>query len=141
MPNAVDTGAMNDAKNGIAPAHAYQSLEGTELSFSNDQERRKGLDDAFDYRGDVTLRLSSGATVEGFVFNRNPDGKPPQVQLFVKDDPSPRVLPYADILGVLFSGRDPADGKSYQAWKEKKHGERVAESKRVEEEMRKQGFI
>ncbi|SDT89343.1 hypothetical protein SAMN05444156_0497 [Verrucomicrobium sp. GAS474] len=150
MPNAVDTGAMHAAKQAnlaespalstpAAPGH--QSLHGAEYTFTGDQDRRDGIDAAFDYRGDVTLRLSNGEALECFLFNRTPNSKPPQVQLFVKGEETPRVLPYVDIVGITFTGKDPADGKSYLAWKAKKHNERVEESRRVEEEMRQQGIV
>jgi len=143
MPNAVDTGAMNEAKQGAAPsAHpATDSYQGREYTFSNDQDRREGLDAAFDYRGDLTLRLSNGETIEGYLFNRHPEGKPPTVQLFVKGETAARVLPYVDVVGVSFTGKDPADGKSYLAWKAKKHAERAAESQQIEAELREKGYL
>ena len=149
MPNAVDTGAMHAAKSGAVQASVIstpaapgsQSLMGAEFTFTGDLDRREGIDAAFDYRGDVTLRLSNGEALECFVFNRTPDSKPPQAQVFIKGQDTPRVLPYVDIAGITFTGKDPADGKSYQAWKDKKHNERVEESRRVEEEMRQQGIV
>jgi len=151
MPNAVDTAAMNVAKNAAASAGSpaistpaapgAESLHGTEYTFVNDQDRRDGIDAAFDYRGDVTLRLTNGEALECFIFNRTPLSKPPQLQVFVKGEDAPRVFPYVDIAGISFTGKDPADGKSYQAWKAKKHSERAAESKQIEEEMRKEGIV
>jgi hypothetical protein len=145
MPNAVDTGAMNEAQQaataGEAAGTSLHSLQGREYTFSNDQDRREGLDAAFDYRGDLTLRLRDGATIEGFVFNREPDAKPAMVQLFVKGEEQPRLLPYVDIAGVSFTGKDPADGKSYFAWKAKKHAERETESKQIEADLREKGYL
>ena len=148
MPNAVDTGAMNEAKAaqastlaGLAADAAEGSLQGREFTFTNDQDRREGLDAAFDYRGDLTLRLLNGETIEGFLFNRYPEGKPPTAHLFVKGETAPRILPYVDIVGIAFTGKDPADGKSYLAWKAKKGAERAAEAAQVEEQMRQQGYL
>lgn len=130
MPNSVD-------KEPQAPG----SYQGREYTFSNDQDRRDGIDAAFDYRGDLTLRLGDGATLDGFLFNRTPDGKPPTVQLFVKGEDTPRVLPYVDIVGISFTGKDPADGKSYLAWKTKKHAERQAESEAIAAELKEKGYL
>ena len=143
MPNAVDTGAMNEAKQGATPASAAatDSYQGREYTFSNEQDRREGLDAAFDYRGDLTLRLSNGETIEGYLFNRHPEGKPPTVQLFVKGETAARVLPYVDIAGISFTGKDPADGKSYLAWKAKKHAERATEAQQIEADLREKGYL
>ena len=130
MPNAVD-------KEPAAPA----SPQGCTYEFTGDQDRREGIDAAFDYRGDITLRLANGETVEGFIFNRNPNAKPPVLQLFVKGEATARILPYADLAALSFTGKDPADGKSYLAWKAKKHGERQDESRQVEAEMREHGYL
>jgi hypothetical protein len=143
MPNAVDTGAMNQAQSGAIAAEAAHlpSLQGKEYTFNSDQDRIEGLDAAFDYRGDLTLRLRDGSTIDGFVFNREPKAKPPVVQLFVKGEDAPRFLPYVDIVGVAFTGKDPADGKSYLAWKAKKHGERQAEAQQIESDLREKGYL
>ncbi|MDE1170122.1 MAG: hypothetical protein PW734_02765 [Verrucomicrobium sp.] len=130
MPNAVDS----------IPA-PIQPVPGSAFTFANDAERRQVIDAAFDYRGDITLHLQSGATMEGYLFNRNADGKPPTVQMLVKGQEVPQNLPYVDIAGITFSGRDTADGKSYQTWKEKKHGERQAEAEAVKKEMEAQGYL
>ena len=141
MPNAVDTGAMNEAKQGAAADNQNGSLQGREYTFSNDRDRREGLDAAFDYRGDLTLRLRNGETIEGYLFNRHPEGKPPTVQLFVKGETEARILPYVDVVAVSFTGKDPADGKSYLAWKAKKHAERAVESQQIEADLREKGYI
>ena len=130
MPNSVD-------KEPQAPG----SYQGREYTFSNDQDRREGLDAAFDYRGDLTLRLRDGSTLDGFLFNRNAEGKPPTAQLFVKGEDAPRILPYVDIVGVSFTGKDPADGKSYLAWKAKKHGERQAEAEAIAADLKEKGYL
>ncbi len=130
MPNSVD-------KEPQAPG----SYQGREYTFSNDQDRREGLDAAFDYRGDLTLRLRDGSTLEGFLFNRSSEAKPPTAEVFVKGEDAARILPYVDIVGVSFTGKDPADGKSYLAWKAKKHAERQAESQQIESDLREKGYL
>jgi hypothetical protein len=130
MPNAVDS----------QPA-AIQPTPGAVYQFANEAERRQVIDAAFEYRGDITLHFQNGTTQECFLFNREADGKPPIVQILVKGEDVPRSLPYVDITGITFSGRDTADGKSYQAWKSKKHGERAEEAEQVKKEMEAQGYL
>jgi hypothetical protein len=117
------------------------SLQGQEILLADDDDRREAFENAFDYRGDVTLILTDGETVEGFLFNREPEAKPPSISLLLKGSNEPRVIAYAKVDRVFFSGRDTADGKSYDAWKAKKQSERDAEAKRIEDEMKAQGLL
>ena len=71
------------------------------------------LSQAFDYRGDVTLRLSDGTSVTGYVFDV--DGA--HLKMFPADAASDKLrIPLASVIGCEFSGRDPADGRSWEAW-------------------------
>jgi hypothetical protein len=117
------------------------SLQGQEALLASDHDRREAFENAFDYRGDVTLILANGESVEGFLFNREPDANPPSISLLLKGSNEPRVIAYAEVAKVFFSGRDTADGKSYDAWKAKKQSERDAEAKRIEDEMKAQGLL
>ena len=114
-----------------APA-GPSSLQGTTFTPQNHAELAEALDKAFDYRGDVTLGLGNGTTAEGYLANRDAAAKPPRVELYVKGEDAPRIIPYGDIRSVAFSGRDPADGKSWQAWMAKKATDRQAEAARLE---------
>ncbi len=58
---------------------------------------------AFDYRGDVTLTLDDGSTVQGFVMDPGPES----VRLW--NDAGVRRLAARRIRHVALSGRDPAD--------------------------------
>jgi hypothetical protein len=117
------------------------SLQGQQVALAGDHDRQDAFENAFDYRGDVTLILESGESVEGFLFNREPAANPPSVSLLLKGSNEPRVVAYGDVAKVIFSGKDPADGKSYEAWKAKKQSDREAEAKRIEEEMKAQGIL
>jgi hypothetical protein len=117
------------------------SLQGQEVSLASENDRRDAFENAFDYRGDVTLILESGETVDGFLFNREPDANPPSVSLLLKGSNEPRIITYSEVAKVIFSGKDTADGKSYEAWKAKKQSERDAEAKRIEDEMKAQGLL
>ncbi len=114
---------------------------GSVFTFQSETDRFEGINQAFDYRGDVTLTLSNGQTIEGFMSNREAKASPPRVQFFVKGEDKPQVIPYADIVAIAFTGKDPADGKSWDAWVSKKEHERKAEADRLKAESEAQGHL
>jgi hopanoid biosynthesis associated radical SAM protein HpnH len=82
-----------------------------------------GVEQAFDYRGDVTIDLKSGDRIEGYVFDRDTDAA--RIRIMLKLDRKKVTVRYSEIDRVRFTGRDMADGKSWEAWV-KKHAERKA---------------
>jgi hypothetical protein len=116
------------------------SLEGSVFTFQSENDRIEGIDKAFDYRGDVTLTLRD-SQIEGYMFNRDAHAVPPRVEVFVKGSDEPRIIPYADITAIAFSGKDTADGKSWDAWVSKKESERKAEAERIKAESEAQGHL
>lgn len=91
-------------------------LEGSIPAMATPEERRAAMDQAFDYRGDVTIQTTDGRTIEGYVFDRRSDGPSPVVRILPKDG-SPRLtVPYDQIARLVFSGRDTAAGKSWETW-------------------------
>ncbi len=96
---------------------------------------------AFDYRGDVTLELGSGETITGYIFNRNSAAAPPALQLFPKGRPGTRVIPYADVRAIAFTGEDTASGKSWETWVQKKESERKAEAEQIKAEAQARGHL
>jgi hypothetical protein len=119
----------------------YVSLQGQEFTLTTDEERRIAFDYAFDFRGDITIILQNGESLEGFLFNRELAANPPFIALFIKGTGEAREVLYSEVSKITFSGRDTADGKSYDAWKAKKQTERDAEAKRIEDEMKAQGLL
>lgn len=77
-------------------------------------ELHKQIDAAFDYRGHVTLALTDGTTVEGYIYNRQLSVPEPFVELFVKNSDERRTLPVAKIASVALTGEDCAAGKSFE---------------------------
>ena len=120
--------------------HRQPSLQGAVFTFQSEAERHEGIDKAFDYRGDVTLTLGN-EQVEGYIFNRDSKARPPRVEVFVKGSEVPRIIPYADILAIAFTGKDTADGKSWEAWVSKKESDRKAEAERIKAETEAQGHL
>ncbi len=80
------------------------------------QQRNAAMDQAFDYRGDVTIELTDGRVVEGYVFDRRSQGPDPHVRLIPRDADERMNIRYADIRSLIFSGRDTAAGKSWETW-------------------------
>jgi hypothetical protein len=76
------------------------------------------LEQAFDYRGDVTITRKDGAKIEGYIFDRiaGPALSSSFVRVLPKDSNQRVKIAYADIAALAFSGRDPAAGKSWDAW-------------------------
>lgn len=101
-----------------------ESLQGWVPALASESELRSALEQAFDYRGDVTITLKNGEAVVGYVFDRRA-GKTladSYVRVLPQDSPQRRDIAYADIAMLAFTGRDTAAGKSWEAWV-KKHEE------------------
>jgi hypothetical protein len=117
------------------------SLERRIFRPANEAELREAVDLAFDYRGDVTLELTSRQKIEGYLFNRNALASPPFLQLFPKGQPGEWKIPYPDIVAIAFTGEDTASGKSWEAWVKKKETERKAEAARLVAEAQARGHL
>jgi len=74
------------------------------------------VDQAFDYRGNVTVVKTDGSETVGYLFNRNRDVPVPFVQMFDVNGAGPYTIPYREIRTIRFTGRDTAAGQSYAAW-------------------------
>lgn len=78
------------------------------------------IDAAFHYRGYVTLLLTDGRSVTGYVCNRNDGVADPFLQYLDEAGDGPFTLPYARVLSVRFTGKDPAAGNSYEDYQRRK---------------------
>jgi hypothetical protein len=104
------------------------SLEGHIPPLATEQEILHALDQAFDYRGDITLTLKSGQTIEGYLFDRKV-GKTLNdsfAKILPKDNSPRMTIPYADIAKLEFTGKDTAHGKSFDTWLKKYHDKKAA---------------
>ncbi|HEY7208928.1 MAG TPA: hypothetical protein VH477_01545 [Bryobacteraceae bacterium] len=102
----------------VVPGFAHEKLQGWIPRLASEDEIRDALEKAFDYRGDVMITRKDGRTVEGYVFDRKP-GQTLTAALvrILPADGSPRQsIPFSEIAGLVFSGRDTAAGKSWEAW-------------------------
>jgi hypothetical protein len=104
-----------------------ESLQGWIPPLATESELRAALEQAFDYRGDVTITLKSGESVVGYVFDRRP-GKSladSYVRVLPQESQQKRNIAYTEIAALAFTGRDSAAGKSWEAWV-KKYAEKKA---------------
>jgi hypothetical protein len=108
---AKDGGVAGHATPGDAPLH------GRRFEPADAAAWQAVLAEAFDYRGDVTLRLNDGSSVEGYLFAHEPKAREPHVKVMTADAAGDRrVVPIARIAALEFSGDDKATGRSWQAW-------------------------
>ena len=125
-----------------ADGRAHEKLEGAVPELANEAELREALEQAFDYRGDVTITRKDGSRVEGYIFDRRsgPTLAESSVRIIPNESASTQVsvqqkdanpstssgralgrpqkisIPYSDIAALAFTGRDMAAGKSWEAW-------------------------
>jgi len=115
---------------------AARSRQGVVVECGDDAAARAGaIDAAFDYRGDVTLRLADGSEVTGYVSNRDA-GRGVATMYPVNEQP--RDIAYGQIVAVSFSGRDPAAGHTWEAWL-KRYVEKKASGESASLESEHQG--
>ena len=102
----------------VAPGTIRESLEGWVPELASEEEIRSALEKAFDYRGDVTITRKDGSKMEGYIFDRIAGTSLNScfVRVLPKDSSQRMKICYADIAALAFSGRDPAAGKSWEAW-------------------------
>jgi hypothetical protein len=114
----IEVAANNPDSLEVVPGFAHEKLEGWVPELAGDEELRQALEKAFDYRGDVTITRKDGSKIEGYIFDRR-TGKTladSVVRLFPKDSNQKASVAYSDIAALAFSDRDPAAGKSWEAW-------------------------
>jgi hypothetical protein len=108
-------------------------IEGWIPDLATEAELRGALEQAFDYRGDVTITRKDGSRVEGYIFDRRNGATLAEsvVRLIPKDSPQKISIPYSDIAALAFTGRDTAAGKSWEAWVRKYWEKKAAGEKHI----------
>lgn len=117
----------------VVPGFEKEKLEGWVPDLANEEELRRALEKAFDFRGDVTITRKDGSKVEGYIFDRR-SGKTladSSVRLYPKDSSQKVSILYSDIAALAFSQRDPATGKSWEAWVKKYWEKKAAGEKNI----------
>lgn len=118
----------------VVPGFAHENLEGQVFATASPDELRAALEKAFDYRGDVTVERKDGTRLEGYVFDRRSGVSLADsvVRLIPKDRHEKVSIPYSDIAGLAFTGRDTAAGKSWAAWVRKYWEKKAAGEQKIE---------
>jgi hypothetical protein len=112
----------------VAPGFEHENLQGRVFESASEDELREALEKAFDYRGDVTITLKDGSSVEGYIFDRDNT----RVRLFPKNAAVKTTIDYSSIAGLAFTGRDTAAGKSWEAWVKKYWEKKAAGETNIE---------
>jgi hypothetical protein len=102
----------------VAPGTIHDAVQGWVPELATEDDLRIALEKAFDYRGDITLTTKDGKKIEGYLFDRVAGATLTNsfVRILPKDSSPRQKIAYADIAALAFSGRDPAAGKSWEAW-------------------------
>ena len=105
----------------------HHKIEGWVPELATEEDLRHALEEAFDYRGDVTITLKDGTRVEGYIFDRRNGSTIASsvVRLIPQNSQQKISVAYSDIAALAFTGRDTAAGKSWEAWV-RKYWERKA---------------
>src|SRR5258708_34775317 len=117
----------------IAPGTVHENLEGSVPELASDDDLRTALEQAFDYRGDVTLTLKTGERVEAYIFNRTPGATlaDSYVHYFTPKADNKRKVSYAEIARLEFSGKDRAAGKHWEDWVKAYNEKKAAGEKNI----------
>ncbi len=118
----------------VAPGTKHEKLEGWIPSLATDEDICEALEKAFDYRGDVTITRKDGRKIEGYVFDRK-TGKTlteSVVRIIPNNAREKLSIRYSEIAALKFSDRDPAVGKSFEAWVKKYWEKRAAGEKNIQ---------
>ena len=106
---------MSESPNSDTPQP--ETYEGHAPPVTTPEQRRQAIEIAFDYRGDVTVELSDGRAIEGFVYDRQDKREQGLVLRMIPKDGSPRqTIPAEQVTRLVCSGKDPAAGRSFETW-------------------------
>ena len=108
-----------------AVAAQRSTLQGTVVK---NGDVKGAIREAFDYRGDVTIKLKSGDAMEGYLF----DHQASKVRVILKDQGRKVTVHESEIDELAFTGRDMADGRSWEAWVKKYAAKKAAGEKNIE---------
>ena len=70
MPQETKSHPLNPDALDHSPGFTHQNLEGFIPPLATEDEIRSALEQAFDYRGDITLTLKDANKIEGYIFDR-----------------------------------------------------------------------
>jgi len=101
-----------------APDTAPDVCRGQRLDGAEARTLAQSMSAVVAYRGDVTITRRDGETVAGYVFectDRN-DPAAALVRLLPESGGGPIAITLGDIAAIEVTGRDTAEGKSFERW-------------------------
>ena len=115
----------------IVPGFERENLQGWIPQLATEGDIRAVIEKAFDYRGDITITRRDGSELTGYLFDRRIGNtlETSLVRLMLAGESHRPAIPYSEIAGIAFTGRDTAAGKSYEAWV-KKYWEKRAQGEK-----------
>ncbi|MFL6437145.1 MAG: hypothetical protein ACJ71Q_06165 [Terriglobales bacterium] len=118
----------------VAPGTSHERLEGWIPELAREEDIRQALEKAFDYRGDVSITCKDGRKLEGYLFDRRTGSTLSNsvVRIIPSSAREKLSIPYSEIAALKFSDRDPAAGKSFDAWVRKYWEKRAAGEKNIQ---------
>jgi len=118
----------------VAPGTSHEKLEGWIPELAREEDVRQALEKAFDYRGDVAITRKDNSRIEGYIFDRRTGRTLSDsfVRVIPVGSREKLSIPYSEIAALKFSDRDPAAGKSFEAWVRKYWEKRAAGEKNIQ---------
>lgn len=94
------------------------SLQGLVATRDDERALLAALEQAFDYRGDVTLTLDDGSAITGYIFDRRTGAtlEASTLRLLTPQSDAKVAIGYHRIARVEFTGKDTAHGKTFDNW-------------------------
>ncbi len=119
QPPSVQPRATDELE--VVPGFERENLQGWIPELATEADIRAVIEKAFDYRGDVTVSRKDGSQITGYLFDRRvgPTLANSVIRLMLATSNERPSIPYSEIAGIAFTGRDTAAGKSYEAWVKK----------------------
>ncbi|MGC8553275.1 MAG: hypothetical protein ACP5O7_10475 [Phycisphaerae bacterium] len=117
-----------------APAAPQEQLEGVVAKPGTEADLRHAIEQAFGYRGDMTVITTDGRKIEGYIFDRFAESASLEqcyLRLMPPNGQDRIRLAYSDIAELHFTGRDAAAGKSFQTWIKKYNEKKAAGEKNI----------
>ena len=122
MPSCLILATIDPMTEDRTPDTDVVARQGVVVDDSDPDQLREALELALHYRGDVTVTCrSSGREIEGYLFDSvsgTTAGKA-AIRLLLPDGDERVSIRLDDVAVLRFSGRDTAEGKSFETWMKK----------------------
>ncbi len=117
----------------VVPGFERENLQGWIPELATEADIRAVIEKAFDYRGDVTVSRKDGSQITGYLCDGpvGPTFENSVITLRLAPSNERPSIPYSEIAGLAFTGRDTAAGKSYEAWVKKYWEKRAKGEKNI----------